>query len=126
MNVADMALRYAERGMPVFPLIGKKPLTENGFLDASRDRVKAQEWWSKWPMANIGIPTGQASGHFVLDVDPRHDGDKTLAELEKKHGTLPATLEALTGGGGRHLYFALRPEEMVPSSAGKLAPGLDV
>lgn len=125
MNIADVALRYADRGMPVFPLIGKKPLTENGFLDASKDATNVQAWWSKWPTANIGIPTGRASGHFVLDVDG-HQGNKSLAELEKKHGSLPTTLEAVTGGGGRHLYFALRTEEMVPSSVSKLAPGLDV
>jgi hypothetical protein len=108
VNIADTALLYADRGMPVFPLNGKKPLTENGFLDASKDATKVRTWWSKWPTANIGIPTGRASRHFVLDVDPRHKGDKSLAEMEKKHGSLPTTLEALTGGGGRHLYFAIR------------------
>jgi hypothetical protein len=126
VKIADLALRYADRGMPVFPLIGKKPLTENGFLDATKDATKVQAWWFKWPTANIGIPTGRASGHFVLDIDPRHEGDKSLAELEKKHGSLPTTLEVVTGRGGRHLYFALRAEEMVPSSVSKLAPGLDV
>jgi putative DNA primase/helicase len=63
------------------------------------------------------------SGFDVLDVDPRHGGDESLAKLEAEHGKLPDTVEALTGGGGRHILFKHR--EGVRSSAGHL-PGLDV
>ena len=42
---------------------------------------------------------------MVLDVDPRHGGGASLAELEGEHGDLPRTIESLTGGGGQHLYF---------------------
>lgn len=45
------------------------------------------------PYANLGILTGQASGVFVLDVDPRHGGDTALAGLERVHGPLPYTLD---------------------------------
>jgi hypothetical protein len=41
----------------------------------------------------------------VLDVDPRHGGDITLALLEQKHGPLPVTWTAKTGGGGAHYFF---------------------
>ena len=33
--------------------------------------------------ANIGLATGQRSGFWVLDVDPDHGGDKTLAADRK-------------------------------------------
>jgi putative DNA primase/helicase len=46
--------------------------------------------------------------------------------LQQKHGLLPATLEALTGGGGRHLFFALPSSQIVRNSVGKLGPGVDV
>jgi Bifunctional DNA primase/polymerase, N-terminal/Primase C terminal 1 (PriCT-1) len=126
MNLADMAVRYAERGLPVFPVRGKLPLTEHGFKDASTDVDTIRGWYERWPDANVAIPTGPASGLVVLDVDPRHDGGKSLAALEEKHGPLPLTLEVRTGGGGRHLFFALGNEQNVRNSAGKLGPGLDV
>jgi hypothetical protein len=39
----------------------------------------------------------------VLDIDPRHGGEESLAQLVSDVGErLPNTLEAITGGGGRH------------------------
>ena len=65
------ALGYAALDMYVFPLIprDKKPLTTNGFKDASKDRKQIQEWWTRWPDANIGIATGEISGLIVIDLD---------------------------------------------------------
>jgi hypothetical protein len=40
-----------------------------------------------------------------LDVDARHGGEDSLEELEATYDRLPSTLTALSGGGGRHLYF---------------------
>jgi len=48
-----------------------------------------------------------------------------LRELERANGVLPRTVEALTGGGGRHVYFS-HPGGEIPCSAGKLGPGLDI
>ena len=120
------ALAYPERfGWPVFPCQpkGKKPVTPNGFQDATTDERKIWGWWTQYPDANIGIATGQISGIDVLDVDPRHGGDETLSELEAEHGKIPDTVESLTGGGGRHILFRFRAG--VRNSAGRL-PGLDV
>jgi hypothetical protein len=119
------AVAYAGRGLPVFPCKGKVPLTEHGFQDASTDTETVLAWWTRWPEASIGIPTGGVSGLVVLDVDVQHGGAGTLAELERKHGKLPAAPEVLTGGGGKHLYFA-HPGQEVRNSAGKLGPGLDI
>jgi len=73
----------------------------------------------------VGIATGPESGLVVLDVDPRHRGDDTLAELESQHGKLPDTVEALTGGGGRHIFFE-HPRTAVTNSVAALGPGLDI
>jgi putative DNA primase/helicase len=124
----DTALAYAGRGWPIFPCVarGKRPLTSHGLKDASMDPVVLHEWWKRWPAANIGLVTGIASGLVVLDVDPRHGGDASLAQLEQVHGTLPDTPEVLTGGGGRHLFFK-HPGRIVRNDAGKkLGPGLDI
>ena len=56
-NLLEKALEYADKGWYVHPLRreGKKPLTEHGFKDASRDEEAIRAWWDKWPDANIGI-----------------------------------------------------------------------
>lgn len=55
------ALSYARRGIPVFPCEpgGKRPLTYNGFWDATTDIGRVKAWWSRWPDANVGVPTGK-------------------------------------------------------------------
>ena len=74
--------------------------------------------------ANIGIVTGIVSRLVVLDIDPRHDGDDALILLQRKHGPLPHTVEALTGGGGRHVYF-LHPGKPMHNKVGLVA-GIDL
>jgi len=83
------------------------------------------DWWTQWPDANVGIATGQDSGLVVLDVDPRNGGDESLRDLQRLHGSLPPTVEAITGGGGRHIYFRHPGPCTIPNRTGIL-PGLDV
>ena len=105
------------------PAEEKKPLTEHGFHDASSDEVQIREWWSKWPKANIGIPTGRVSGLFVLDIDG-DVGQETLKALEAKHGALPRTKTIITSPG--HLQFWYRQAPVgTRSTAGVLGRGLD-
>ena len=104
---------------------GKHPRTRNGCLDATTDEAVINSWWSQWPEAHVGVATGEVSGFDVLDIDPRHGGDESLAELEAEQGELPATIEQLTGGGGRHLLFKHR-EGVRNSAGGGLGTGLDV
>ncbi|MGQ9552978.1 MAG: bifunctional DNA primase/polymerase, partial [Anaerolineae bacterium] len=106
LPMLSAALAYARRGWPVFPCRpkGKEPLSEHGFKDAATNPATIKAWWSKWPSANIGIPTGAAT-FVALDVDLRHGGDETLHALDKEHGPLPPTAHVLTGGGGDHFYF---------------------
>ena len=100
-------LAYAERGWHVFPLkpSSKEPATEHGFKDATTDTARIERCWSKSADLNIGIATGATSRIFVVDIDPRHGGDETWAALVSEHGKVPGTIEALTGGGGRPIYF---------------------
>lgn len=80
---------------------GKHPRTQHGVHDATTDKATIRDWWRQWPDANIGLAPGEASGVIVIDVDPRNGGLDTLRGLKEKP---PATLVAITGGGGRH-YF---------------------
>jgi hypothetical protein len=147
-NLLDAALRYARHGLPVFPLWpvlkfdrgftcgcgkgtrcdspGKHPLSAlvpNGLKSATTDEKVITEWWTAWPNANIGIATGRV---VVVDVDPRHGGDRSLAELERTKGKLPPTWRVNTGGGGLHIYFAASSDSAIKNSAGLLGAGLDV
>lgn len=147
-SVLDHALQYISQGFAVLPLHfpfereghlqcscgkdgcrqpAKHPfgqLVKNGLKDASRDPATVQRWFDGRSL-NVGIVTGTISGIIALDVDPRHDGDATLAGLEAKHGPLPPTWRFLTGGGGEHILFR-HPGGTVANSAGLLGPGLDV
>lgn len=112
------ALDYAKRGFAVLPLKhpsvpgqrkpGKEPHTNHGSKDATTDAAQIRSWWKQWPTANIGIACGAPSGGLLaLDLDAHGgpDGTDTLREWESKNGELPETLQALTGGGGVHLFY---------------------
>jgi hypothetical protein len=104
----------------------KHPLTRHGCKDAVRDPAALRAMFARWPNANLAIATGPPSGIFVLDSDPRHGGDESLAALEARFGKLPETPTVLTGGGGLHLYWRLPAGVEIKNSSGVLAPGLDV
>jgi hypothetical protein len=139
------ALRYAGRGWSVLPVYsvqgprcacgseacgspGKHPRTQHGLKDATADEATIRAWWRQCPETNVGIATGAVSGIVVLDVDPRHDGDCSLWELENRHAKIPHTVEALTGGGGRHILFGHPLNGAVVRNVAALGglPGLDV
>lgn len=126
----DAALAYARRGWRVVPIgQGAKHPDLPAWQDAATtDPATITRWFTERPGRGVGIATGTLSGVFVLDVDVAEGkaGDETLAELERKNGTLPDTSEVITGSGGRHLYFR-HPETLdLSNSAGKLGPGLDI
>lgn len=100
VNLKASALYYAQQlGWPVFPLVerGKRPLTHNGFLDASVDPAQIEAWWSRRPEANIGTPTGRleqgGGGYDVIDVDGP-DGYASIADLQ--HAQCPPDCCAVT------------------------------
>lgn len=117
------ALRYVALGWPVFACRenDKRPIAQGGFHTASIERSEVIATWQQHPRANVGIPAGRA--WWVLDVDPRHGGNETLAALEDCYGELPQTLMARTPSGGTHFYFA--PDGRARNSTSKLGPGLD-
>ncbi len=77
---------------------------------------------------NLGLATGRQSGVVVLDVDPRHGGDESIAKLAELHGPLPPTRRHKTPSGGYHLLFGWelgRPVgNRLPALSG--ASGIDV
>jgi len=100
---------------------GKHPRLRRWPELATTDLSVVERWWTSWPTANVGIATG--AGLLVVDVDPRHGGDVTLADLERQYGPLPDTARQVTGGGGVH--YLLRVEGSVGNRV-NLAPGIDL
>ena len=105
----------------------KQPLVP--WLDHQQRRATPDEvrgWYRRWPLANVGIVTGQISNLVVIDIDPGHGGEDSLKDLIARFGALPATLTVRTGGGGRHLYFSAPADPVAVRSRVGVAPGIDV
>lgn len=141
------AIAYARRGWRVLPLYtvingqctcgkdcasrGKHPRFHpadlaHGVKDATTDQALIRCWFERWPEANIGIATGTVSGFDVLDIDPRAGGSENLFDLERKHGELPSTVTASTGGGGSHFFFQHNANGKNRTGAGAIAPGVEL
>ena len=107
---AQTALDLAKQGFPVFPCgPDKRPLTPHGFKDASADLGRVAEFWRQHPSALIGMPTGEVTGLFVVDLDTDKAtgeaiGEASLARLGLS-GLLLSVPSVATPSGGRHLYF---------------------
>jgi hypothetical protein len=100
-TMLDAAISYAHRGILVFPCKPRsnEPLIKDWQNKATTDENQVRAWWSKWPGANIGIPTGAGNRFITLDID--EGGEETL----KKNGwTTPLTVMVKTADGF-HAYF---------------------
>jgi Bifunctional DNA primase/polymerase, N-terminal/Primase C terminal 1 (PriCT-1) len=121
------ALGYRRRGWSPLPLRPREKipiLAWEALQHEAASTAEIEGWFARWPDANVGIVTGRVSDLVVLDIDPRHGGEESLRLWEASRGPIPMTVEALTGGGGRHLYFAGGREP--PRNRAGLAPGIDL
>ncbi len=123
------ALAYAKMGWAVFPLApGEKiPAIKGGHgcKDGTTNADIIRRWARTYPAANIGLSCGDlSSGIVVVDVDPRHGGDRSIAGLALKGRCFPPGPRSRTGNGGEHLFF--RHTGKLSNSAGKLGAGIDI
>jgi hypothetical protein len=116
-DLIEAALEWAEAGIPVFPTgEDKRPLTKNGFYDASTDPETIEAMFKDVGarLHGIGGRMGAASGIFAIDADtykPGEAGEAAKAYVLglERSGMLPATRVHATRNGGRHYLF--RAEE---------------
>lgn len=120
-RVLQQAEELAGAGFPVFPLRqDKRPATPHGFKDAVRDPAQVACLWRRHTGPLIGVPTGALSGIDVLDVDPRHGGDRWW--LAYGH-LIPETRIHRTRSGGLHALF--KHAAPVRNTESKIGPGID-
>jgi len=119
--VLAAAMAYVRRGWEIFPVppgtkagysVEKRGFDNNRPWGKTTDVTEVRKYWRRLPRANIGIPMGIGSGIFDIECDTveghanlAKDGAASLAELLKKHGSLPATLMFESPSGSRHRLF---------------------
>ena len=124
-TVLDQVLYVAGLGLRVHPLSArnKVPLLDEWTRKASTSEKTIRKWFKEFKDCNWGISTGFESGVFVVDIDPKHGGDKSWAELTA-NSKLPKTLEVITGTRGLHYYFKYPTNTVVTNSP--LGKGIDI
>ena len=129
-RLLERALTLARLGMSVFPcraqeeidpktgevLKAKTPLTPHGFKDASTNPGLIVSWWTRWPNALVGLPTGRENGIAVVDLDTKNGSDWRLS-LPRTALELPDTHTVTTRSGGEHRFYRY------PDNVEKIASG---
>lgn len=136
------ALWWARQGIDIFPLRwpvspktcscpdgsacaspGKHPMTARGLHDATTDEDTIRAWWTRWPSANIGMPTGRRFD--VVDID---GASQAWNEFVAERGT-PEHLGVVMSGrpsGGFHFYCAPGGQATIPSGTHGLPKGVEI
>ncbi|WP_328311663.1 bifunctional DNA primase/polymerase [Streptomyces sp. NBC_00442] len=147
------ALSAAERGLPVIPLSrsklpalpsphrngthpvlcrGECGLPGHGVHDATTDPATVRALFAAAPWATgYGIACGRAPHHLIgIDLDTKPPGTDATAALQllalRHLFTIPETVVVITPSGGHHIWLAGPPDAVVPNSASRLAPGIDI
>ncbi|MEV0291007.1 bifunctional DNA primase/polymerase [Kribbella sp. NPDC050820] len=143
-DLLTAAVAATERGLAVFMLgRSKRPvancddcrdnphdpatcghLTCHGFYAATTNPERVAQIVAAVPAGQLAVRTGAVSGVVVVDVDPAHGGDVSLAELVA-HRLVPRTLWVRTGSGGVHLYYR-HPRREIPSRPMPNRAGIDI
>jgi putative DNA primase/helicase len=122
----DAALKYAEDGFSVLPLVAKQkyPLPgTHGSKEATTDKKVIKKTFKNKEL-NIGVATGEISAFFVLDIDGE-DGEASLNKLTDEFGELPSTVEIKTGKG-RHLLFQIPDGKCIKNSTSQVGKNIDI
>lgn len=115
----ERILKLAVR-VPVFPCnpTNKQPLVEGGFHSASQDVATITDWWTQWTDALVGVPTGERSGLFVVDIDSYKDDPSGRDWVADNSLLLTSTRYHKTANGGLHYIFQQPKEIRTKTAAG--------
>lgn len=105
LSMLDTAMTLAcEWGFSVIPVRTgtKRPAVESWtqYQTVPADEEQIEEWWTKWPNANIAIVCGEVSGLIAADAD----APEAVKWLEDRMGLSP--VKVLSGREGHcHYYY---------------------
>jgi len=116
------ALEYLKLGFSIIPIRPKDKKPPKGFRWKQFQKrqatpVEVEDWFRKWPDANIALVTGLISGVAVVDGD----GEEGVAWME---ANLPRTSVYQKTGKGRHAIFATNGEPI--QNAVRITKGVDI
>ncbi len=115
----------ADMGLRVHPLSSRNkiPLLDDWIRKASASTTIIKKWAKQFKECNWGIATGFESQVFVVDIDPKHNGERTWLAMVGEN-KIPKTVEVVTGTRGTHLYFKYPTNLAVSNSA--IGKGVDI
>jgi hypothetical protein len=109
------------RPLAIYPVRGKVPCCEGGYKAAVSDPQQIHDLFLRYRNAGIAVATGAVNDLDIVDIDPRHGGNKFFEENRHR---IPLTRTHTTPGGGRHLLF--HHANGLRCSDSRIAPGVDV
>lgn len=124
MPTIEDALSYLELNWSIIPCKpDKRPYCQWIKFQTTRPaREEVEEWWKKWPQANIAVITGQISGIVAIDIDSAIGMEAYKAQFGEVHNSCSQT----TGKpAARHLIFRPPPGVVLANSTRGL-PDVDV
>jgi Bifunctional DNA primase/polymerase, N-terminal len=95
--------------------VGKHPLgslVPHGLKEATTNRARVLAWWTRQPLANVGLATGHRFD--ALDADGA-EGVAAIRAFAAEHGLVSSGPVVRTGGGGWHYY-------LTPTGLGNVQP----
>lgn len=127
-SVSAAAIAYACAGYPAVAIGAQGKPTEKAWPDFTPDPDETARRFERLRPFGIAIVNDQS--RFVIDLDRGHaagvDGVAEFAKFIPPGEALTDCPRARTKRDGRHLYFRKPEGVIVKSSAGVLAPGVDV
>jgi len=104
-------------------------LCEGGVYGATIDPIVITSWWTRWPLALIGVPQGRRTGTWALDVDAKeaHSGDGLGAweKLEREHSPYETRIH-ITGTGGLHRIHRWNDDRPIGCPVKSVPQGMEV
>jgi replicative DNA helicase len=104
MTLLPEALAYAASGALIFPLNpDKTPATRNGMKDGTTNTAWITSNWRPDSIIGCRVPEKLV----LLDIDPRHGGDKVWNALIEAYGPIEVARQHHSGrnDGGFHAWF---------------------
>jgi Bifunctional DNA primase/polymerase, N-terminal len=117
------AEEYARLGLPIIPLVGKRPAIRDWQLFQTTP-VNLRYWFGVRG-CNVGLRTGEdvggRGGYVVVDTDTTEAEEWVVNHLPE------SPMQALSGNGSRHRFYGTPPRKEIRNRQGwKRIRGLDV